>query len=68
MIDQGIFPAVAKMIAMEDNIAQLIKERCDNHAQQYGDLVKHRMNKTLKNINVNSYIRVGEPNVRSSNN
>lgn len=68
MIDQGIFPAVAKMIATEDNVAQLIKERCNNHAQQYGDLVKHRMNKTLKSINVNSYIRVGEPNVQSSNN
>lgn len=60
MINQGIFPAVAKMVATEDSTALRIKEQCDEHARQYGDLARHRMNKTLKKFNVNSYIRVGE--------
>lgn len=56
----GIMPVVAEMIATYPDTAQLVERACIIHAGAHGDFVRKRMDKTLHQLNINSYIQLNK--------
>lgn len=54
----GILPVVAEMITTYPNVAALVERACIIHANAHGDVVRKRMERTLHQLNINSYIRL----------
>lgn len=56
----GIFPVVAEMIVVYPEVAKLAERACIVHADAHGDFVRARMDKTLHQLNINSYVRLNK--------
>lgn len=56
----GIMPVVAEMIATYPDVSKIVERACIVHADAHGDFVRARMDKTLHNLNINSYMRLNK--------
>ena len=61
IVDKAIIPSMVKMVAENDVVRQTVERMCNEHAASYGELVRHRMIKTLKQFNITSYIHIADP-------
>jgi hypothetical protein len=65
IIHEAVVPSITKMLALETEVRHLVEIMCNEHADIHGDLVRHRMKKTLKQFNVNSYIHLDTQRIQN---
>lgn len=58
VVQYGILPVIAEMIATYPPVAKIVERDYNAHATEHGDFVRARMERTLRELNVNSYIRL----------